>query len=107
MSHGKVRSIAVGARHIEDELLGLVAGGIGFAGDGAVGVEELVGDVGEDGGAAGGDGALGDELEEPGEKLVDVDGGVELGKFGEEVGGEVEGIIWRLLKAGTDGGTLG
>ena len=32
-----------------------------IAGDGAMGVEELVGDVGEDGGAARGDGAFGDE----------------------------------------------
>jgi len=54
-----------------------------FAVDGAVGMEKLVGDVGQDGGAARGHAALGNEDEEPGEELVDVDGRVELGKFGE------------------------
>ena len=34
-------------------------------GDGAMGVEELVGDVGQDGGAARGDAAFGDEDKEP------------------------------------------
>ena len=78
-----------------------------FAVNGAVGVEELVDDVGQDGGAAGGDAAFGDENEEAGEKLVDVDTALELGELGEELGGQVEGIIWRLLKPGADGGTLG
>ena len=64
-----------------------------FAVDGAVGVEELVGDVGQDGGAARGDAAFGDKDQELGEKLVDVDGRVELGEFGEEFLREVEGII--------------
>jgi len=67
------------------------------AGDGAMGVEELVGDVGHDGGAAGGDAAFGDEDEEAGEKLVDVDAGVELGELREEFGGEVFGVILRRL----------
>jgi hypothetical protein len=64
-----------------------------FAVDGAVGMEELVGDVGQDGGAARGDAAFGDKDQELGEKLVDVDGRVELGEFGEEFPREVEGII--------------
>jgi hypothetical protein len=55
-----------------------------FAVDGAVGMEELVGDVGQDGGAARGDAAFGDKDQELGERLVDVDGRVELGEFGEE-----------------------
>ena len=67
----------------------------------------MVSDVGQDGGAARGDAALGDEDKEPGQELVDVDGGVELGELGEEFRGEVEGIIGRLLKPGADGGTLG
>jgi hypothetical protein len=58
-----------------------------------VGVEELVGDVGKDGGAAGRDAAFGDEGEEAAEELADVDAGGELGEFGEEVGGEVFRII--------------
>jgi len=68
-----------------------------IAGDGAVRVEKLVGDVGEDGGAAGGDGALGDELEEPGEELTDVYASGELGEFGEELGGEVFRAAMGLL----------
>jgi len=36
-----------------------------------------------------------------------LDGGVELGELGEKFRGEVGGIIWRLLKSGADGGTLG
>jgi hypothetical protein len=58
-----------------------------IAGDGAVGMEELVGDVGQDRSAARGDGTFGDELEEAGEKLVDVDTAFELGELGEEFGG--------------------
>jgi len=77
-----------------------------IADDGAMGVEKLVGDVGEDGSATRGDGALGDELEEAGEKLVDVDAGVELGELREEFGGEVGGIIGHLLEADANGGTL-
>jgi len=64
-----------------------------FAVNGAMAVEELVGDVGQDGGAARGDAAFGDKDQELGEKLVDVDGRVELGEPGEEFRGEVEGII--------------
>ena len=78
-----------------------------FAVDDAVGVEELVGDVTQDRGAARGDAALGNKDQELGEELVDVNGGLKLGEFGEEFPGEVEGIIWRLLEPGADGGTLG
>jgi hypothetical protein len=61
--------------------------------DGVVGMEDLVGDVGEDGGAARGDAAFGDEGEEACEELADVVGGVEWGELGEEVGGEVFGVV--------------
>jgi len=91
-------------RDVEDDL-GVFLGGSGFEGDGAVGVEELVGDVGEDGGAAGGDAAFGDEGEEAAEELADVGAGGELGEFGEEVGGEMGEIALVLLECGTDGGT--
>jgi len=37
--------------------------------------------------AARGDGTFGDEIEEPGEKLVDVDTALELGELGEELRG--------------------
>jgi len=46
-------------------------------------------DVAQDGGATRRDAAIGDEDQEPREKLVDVDAGVEFGEFGEEIGGEV------------------
>jgi len=52
------------------------------AGDGAMGVEKLVGDVGHDGGAAGGNAAFGDEDEEAGKKRFDVETGAELGELG-------------------------
>src|SRR5216683_106857 len=96
------------------DITGLEAGRVGvfelekvFAIDGAVGVEELVGDVGEHGGAAGGDAAFGDEDHQPGEELVDVDGGVELGEFGEEVGGEVFRVVLDGHRNGRGGVCLG
>jgi len=61
--------------------------------DGAVGVEELVADVGEDGGAARRDAPLGDENEEAGEELGNVDAGVEFGEFREKVGGKVIRVV--------------
>ena len=69
-----------------------------IVGDGAVGVEELVGDVGEDGGTARGDATFGNEGEEPGEKLADVYAGGEFGELGKEVGGEVFRVTVRLLR---------
>jgi hypothetical protein len=60
--------------------------------DGAVGVQELVGDVGQDGGAARGDAALADLDEEIGEELVDREGGLELGEFANEFCGEIRGV---------------
>jgi len=60
-----------------------------FACDGAMGVEELVGDVGKDGGAARGYAAFGDEDQEAVEELVDVRGGIELREFGEEFREEI------------------
>jgi hypothetical protein len=40
----------------------------------------LVGDVNEDGGAARGDAAAGDEEQDPGEKLFDFKGGSSIGR---------------------------
>ncbi|SRR6266699_5933958 len=102
-----VGPVAVGARHIVDDPDGLFVGGVGFEDDGAVGVEELVGDVGEDGGAARGDAAFDDEGEEAGEELADVGSGGEFGEFGEKVGGEIGEIALVLLAADADGGTRG
>ena len=54
-----VGPVAIGAGDVNDNLRVVVGRG-GFEEDGAVGVEELVGDVGKDGGTAGGDAAFGD-----------------------------------------------
>jgi hypothetical protein len=46
--HGTVRSVAIGARHVEDPFLRLVLR-VGFALDGGEGAEEEIGGVGHDG----------------------------------------------------------
>jgi hypothetical protein len=84
--------VALGARKVEDDLLGL---GVDFALDGALGVEDLVGNVGHDGGAARGDAAFGDENEEAREILVDGEGGVKFGGLREKVGREVFEVAGR------------
>ncbi len=63
-------------------------------------VEELIGDVGENGGAPRGDVAFGHQSKEAGEKLAEIDGGRELGEVGEEVGREVFGIVVQLQGSG-------
>jgi hypothetical protein len=63
---------------------------IDLALDGDQGVEELVGDVGENGGTARGDAVLHDENEELGEELVDLVGGLEVVELDQEIGGEVD-----------------
>ncbi len=72
-----------------DDLLRFFGLSFVFACDGAMGVEELVGDVGQDGGAARGYAAFGDEDQEAVEKSIDVRSGIELRQFGEEFWGEV------------------
>jgi len=61
-------------------------------------VDELVGDVAQDGGATRGDAAFGYKSQEPRQKLINVDGGVEFGKFGEKFGGEVFRVIVGMLR---------
>ena len=63
-----------------------------FLVDGAVRMQEPVGEVAEHGGAAGRDAAPGDLNEEAGEEFLDVLAGRELVELGEQVGGEVFGI---------------
>jgi hypothetical protein len=65
-----------------------------------VGVQELVGDVSQNGGAARGDAAFGDEDKEFGEELVDVGSGLELGEFPDEFGGEIGGVRRGGLRLG-------
>jgi len=59
-------------------------------------VEELIGDVSENGGASRRDAAFGDQSEEAGEKLAEIDRGGELGELWEEVGGEVFRVVIQL-----------
>ena len=73
---------------------------LNFECDGGEGAEKQLADVGEDGGAPRGDAVLGEEEEEIGEELVDVRGGVESSELADEVGGEVGGIAFLLLKLG-------
>jgi len=61
-------------------------------------VDELVGEIAQDGGAARGDAALGNKGKEPREKLFHVDGGIQSGEFGEKFGGQVFRIIERLVR---------
>ena len=82
-------AVAVGAGHIEDDLSGL---GVFFFGDRGEGAEELVGDVGEDGGATGGDFVLREEEEQAGEEVVDLCGGGEV----VEVDGKGGGYFGRV-----------
>ncbi len=86
IGHGGVLSIAFGAREVEDDFLGLV---VQFLLDDAVGMQELVGDVGKNGGAAGGHAALGGLDEEAGKEVAQIFRGGEMGVAGEEVFGEV------------------
>ncbi len=64
-------------------------------------MEELIGDVSEHGSAPRRHAAFGDQGEEAGEKLAEIDSGRELGEVGEEVGREVFGIVIQLQ--GSDG----
>jgi len=70
-------------------------------------VEELVGDVGEDGGAARGYAAFGDEDQEAVEKLVDVRGGIKLREFGKEFRGEVFRVALGVGREGAGDARLG
>jgi len=65
-----------------------------------VGLEELIGDVAQDGSAARGDAALSDQGKEANEELTEVDGAGELGELGKEVGGEVLRVAARLRRGG-------
>jgi hypothetical protein len=60
---GRRDFVALRTGHVEDDCCGL---GVFLFGDGGEGAEELVGDVGEDGGAAGGDFVLREEEEQAG-----------------------------------------
>ena len=82
-------AVAVRTWHVEDDGGGL---GVHLFGDGGEGTEELVGDVGEDGGAAGGDFVLREEEEQAREEVVDLCGGGEVVEVDREGGGDFCGI---------------
>src|SRR6266852_9396230 len=84
-------AVEVGGGRVEDDLGEL---GVFLRGDGGEGAEELVGDVGEDGSAAGGDFVLGEEEEQAREEIVDLGGGGEVVKVGGEGGGDFGGVGW-------------
>lgn len=67
-------------------------------------MEDLVGDVGEYRGAAGGDAAAGDKDEEAGEKLAEVGAG---GELRQEIGGEVFVVVVDGHRNGDAGVCLG
>jgi hypothetical protein len=97
----------VGAGHVEDDLGRL---GVFLFGDGGEGAEELVGDVGEYGGAAGGDFVLGEEEEKAGEKVVDLGGGGEVVEVSGEGGGDFGGlglILWQPIVCWAEMGVRG
>ena len=91
--------IAFGPRGVEDVLHCLV---VDLALDGDEGVEELVGDVDEDGRATGRDAVLHDEDKKFGEERIDLIGGLEVVELDQEVGGEVDvhGLRWLELQGG-------
>jgi hypothetical protein len=64
-------------------------GGGGLAFYGGHGAEDLVGDVGQDGGAAGRDAIFGEKEEQAGEEFVDGAGGGEFFEAAGEGGGEI------------------
>src|SRR5437879_9578726 len=63
-------------------------------------VEELIGDVRENGGASRRDAAFGDQSEEACEKLAEIDSRRDLGELREEVGGKVFRIVVQLQGSG-------
>ena len=86
-------AVAIWAGYIEDDLRGL---GVFLFGDGGKRAEELVGDIGEDSGAAGGDFVLREEEEQAREEVVDLGGGGEIVEIDGEGGGDFRGVgLWR------------
>ena len=63
-------------------------------------MEELIGNVSENRGAPRRDAAFGDQGEETGEKLAEIDRGREFGEIGEEIGGEVIRVVVQLQGSG-------
>jgi hypothetical protein len=90
-AQGFLRLIILGARSVEDNLRTLSRLIRLHALDGGESAQELIGNVGENGGTASGDAVLSLEDDEPGEEIVDAIEPVEVlgifDEFGSEVGG--------------------
>ena len=84
-----MKTLAERAREIDDDLLGGVGGDFVFGVDGVKAAEEEIAGVGHDGAATRGEAVLCEEEQETGEELVDMGGGLELGEFAEEIGGDL------------------
>jgi hypothetical protein len=96
-------AVAFGAGHVEDDLgrsVGIFLG-IELAVDRGKSAEELVGDIGEDGGATGRDFVFREEEKKAGEEGVDGDGGTEFRKVGGE--GRDRGLVLIFGEAGVAG----
>ena len=102
-------AVTVGTGHVEDDLYGLVFArlGVELVVDGGKGAEELVGDVGERGGAACGDFIFGEEEKKASEEFVDGDSGAELLEVGGEDGGSFRGVLLILGELGVGGAVHG
>jgi hypothetical protein len=83
-----------GTGHVKDDLAGLVLAGLGveLGVDDGKSAEELVSDVGEDGGLTWGDAILGEKQKEASEKFVDGNGRAEFLEVGGEGGGGFGGF---------------
>jgi hypothetical protein len=88
-AQASLRLIVLGARSVEDNLRAL---GRLHALDGGESAEELIGDVGENGGTASGDAILSLEDDEPGEEVVDAIEAIEVFGIFDEFGSEVGGL---------------
>jgi hypothetical protein len=100
IGHSGVLSVALRAREIEEDWLGLVVQFLFFLLDDTVGMKELVGDVSENGGAAGPDAAFGRLDEEAGKEIAQVFRGGEMGVAGEEVFRKVGEVIGGYREGG-------
>jgi hypothetical protein len=74
---------------------------------GSLGKVKLVGDVDEDGGAAGRDAAAGDEHQQAGQKELHLEGGDQLRGVAKQFNAEIFGVIVSVLAGEIGSGTQG
>lgn len=88
-------AVTVGTGHVKDDLCLAI-----FLGHGREGAEDEAVDVGDDGGAPGGDAAFGEEIVESAESFVDGFGGLKVFGLAHERGEQGEVVLGLLLGAG-------